>query len=424
MSESQLLDPIQILYDPDTSLSKDAVLLSHGKIKAFGKQARDLGKRLGIPAKSASNKLLAPCLVDPHSILEEPLNGRSETLASLRRKAAQAGYGQLALLPRSSSWRDSPERLQGFKDSTSEVLIHLWGGFTKGGKGQELSPHADLVQHGAIGLAEDDSTLSSELLKRGLVISEMGQFPLLLAPRDVKVQGNGMVREGVEALRAGWWPDPVASETLPLSELLELHRQHPQISLRLMNLSTADGVSLLAKSQTKPMASVCWWHLIADTSTLKPSDIGLRVLPSIGGSQDRLALIKGLSDGTLTAIAVHATPLDEEETKLPFDQRAPGLSGHHLVLPSLWQELIVNSGWSVEKLWEVLSFGPSKMLGLSNEHLSLESSRWLLFDPEEVWTNTFNNQLLPFAANQPWQGEKIIGKIVDCGLKYQGYQPG
>ncbi|MDP6851974.1 MAG: dihydroorotase [Prochlorococcaceae cyanobacterium ETNP1_MAG_8] len=417
MPEAQLLDPIRILHGSDQPVVEDAVLISDKHLIAFGEKARKQANELGLSSTAASQQLLAPCLVDPHSVLEDPISGRSETLISLRHTAVAAGYGQLALLPRSSSWRDRPERLQGFTNPNSDVDIHLWGGFSRDGAGSELSPHADLLQHGALGLADDDLILPVILLQRGLLVGEMGTAPVLLAPRDEQIQGDGMVREGVEALRAGWPPDPFASETLPLRQLLELQQQHPERSLRLMNLATANGVDIMASYASRPMASVCWWHLVADQSRLDPTELGWRVTPSLGSSRDREALINALANGTLTAVAVHAIPLDEEDTQLPPNQLEPGLAGHQLVLPALWQELVVKAGWSVEQLWHALSFGPSQMLNLPEERLNPGSRRWLIFDPDQLWVQDRHDGNTSKAANQPWQGRQLKGRVVACGLR-------
>jgi len=417
MPKSQLFDPVRVLYSSGHSVIEDAALICDGHLIAFGDAARAKAKELGLDPTSNPNQLLAPCLVDPHSFLEEPISGRSETLITLRKTAANAGYGHLALLPRSPSWRDRPERLTGFKNPQSDVIVDLWGSFSRNGEGNELTSHADLLQHGAVGLAEDDYCLPPSLLKQGLVLGEMGSAPVLIAPKDEKIQGNGMVREGVETLRAGWAPDPIASETLPLGDLLELYRQHPECSLRIMNLATASGVAMITSSTYKPMASVCWWHLVADRSVLDPTNLGWRISPSLGGPQDREALAKGLIEGALTAIAVHAFPLDEEDTQLPPDLRLPGLAGHQMVLPALWQELIVKSGWSIEQLWQALSFGPSKMLNRPEERLACGSRRWLLFNPDLPWIQDRGAKDAPSAANQPWQGKQLIGKIITTGLR-------
>lgn len=416
MKRTIFLDPVKILYNSQQSVVLDAVLIVDGYIKAFGNEARTLAEKENIESEPSNHKLIAPCLVDPHSTLKSPFNGKTETLKSLRRKAAEAGYGQVALLPEGSNWRDNPELLNGFEDPNSDISIHLWGSFTIKGKGNELSQHANLLGQGAIGLAECNSLPPVELLRKGFLTNELGKYPVLLAPRDENIQGDGIVREGVETLRAGWSPDPIESETLPLSQLVELQNQYRHISIRIMNLSTAAGMSILKDSSPRPITSVSWWHLIADNANLLTSEIGWRVIPSLGTPKDRKALINGLFQGTLTAVAVNSIALEDSEITGPPEQRLPGLTGYHLVLPCLWDELINKSDWTIEKLWRALSFGPSELLNSKQETLSLGSRRWLIFDPHKKWIPSNNKQRSNIPANEPFKGKELTGKIIECGL--------
>lgn len=425
MQDTQLLDPVRILRGPGHAEQLGAVLIENGVLQEFDQRARERAARQGVPPSDAAHQLIAPCLVDPHSVLEEPVAGRAETLQSLCHCAATAGYGRIALLPRSPCWRDRPERLAGFSNNDPEKLqLHLWGGFSLNGQGTALSPHGDLIEQGAIGLAEDDAMPPLPLLERGLVLSEMGRAPLLLAPRDPDLQGDGLAREGVETLRAGWVPDPCSSELLPLTQLLALQRRHPQRRLRVMNLSTAEAVEELRREDQPPQASVSWWHLLADSQSMTSGDPGWRVRPSIGSRSDRLALQRALVEEVITAVAVHAIPLDGEDMLLPIDQRPPGLSGHHLVLPALWNELVRNGAWSVAQLWQALSFGPAKLLDQPAEHLQTGSCRWLLFDPDLDWTVKREDPGAPQAANLPLLGSQLRGRVVACGLNRSAHQHG
>ena len=81
-----------------------------------------------------------------------------------------------------------------------------------------------------------------------------------------------------------------------------------------------------------------------------------------------------------------------------------------------WDQLVRKSGWEVEKLWEKISFGPSKLLNQAEEKLSLNSNRWLLFDPEKEWVQSNEENHLTTATNQPIKDKKIYGKVIDCGL--------
>ena len=414
-----LLDPVRVLVGSGQDLIHNgAALLVNGELVALGEEARAQGAKLAVPVENAGDQLLAPCLVDPHSVLEEPFCEHHENLASLRHASARAGYGQVALLPRAKAWRDRVERLHGFSsDANDDVRIHLWGALTLDGAGDQLSCHGDLLEHGAIGFCEGDAMPASGLLQRSLLLNEMGAAPVLVAPRDPQLQGGGMVREGVETLRAGWPMDPIASETLPLGQLLELQRLFPQSQLVAMNLSTAEGVALLQHTAVRPQASVHWWHLVTDRNQLSPTAQGWCVRPSLGGPGDRIALIEALENDVITAVSVQAVPLDREDCLLPPGQRRTGLVGHQLVLPTLWQRLVQERGWSIPQLWDALSFGPSRLLQQPEEQLQIGSRRWLLFDPHQRWTASLDHPNASRGANHPLLGQLMHGAVVACGLR-------
>ncbi|MGC6482169.1 MAG: dihydroorotase [Synechococcus sp.] len=419
MPQTVLLDPVRILIGSGQEVINDgAALLINGQLIALGEDARCQGAKDGVPAHNAADQLLAPCLVDPHSILEEPFSQHNENLTSLRHAAARSGYGQVALLPQAKVWRDSVERLHAIGCNTNDdVRIHLWGALTLDGAGEHLSCHGDLLEQGAIGLCDGEAMAAPGLLQRSLVLHEMGTAPVLVAPRDPQLQGDGLVREGVETLRAGWPMDPVASETLPLGQLLELQRLFPQARLVAMNVSTSEGVALLQQAAVRPQSSVHWWHLVTDRSQLSPTAQGWCVRPSLGGPNDRNALIDALDKGVITAVGVHAMPLDQEDCLLPPGQRRTGLVGHQLVLPMLWQLLIQERTWSIPQLWQALSFGPSRLLQQPEERLEIGSNRWLLFNPNQRWQASGDHPDAARGANNPLLGQWLHGAVVACGLR-------
>ena len=412
------LHQVELLAGPrQSATSCDALLAPDGSLLAWGEGATQQAQALGLAPRLAKGWLLAPLLVDPHSVLEQASGGRAEDLASLAGAAAAGGYGTVALLPWASPWRDQPEKLG--LSWPAPMQLELWGSFSIGGADQELVPHGDQLAAGAIGLAGTDQVPPLALMERGLLLGEMGRSPVLLAPRDAGLSGGGFVREGVETLRAGWPPDPVLSETLPLQSLLSLAELRPEARLALMNLATAAGVGLLRQAPRRPMATVGWWHLLADSGNLDPSAEGWRLCPSLGGPRDREALITALADGVLTAVAVHHLPLDAEEILLPLDQRRAGLAGHGgrhgLVLPLLWAELVGRRSWPVQRLWQALSWGGSELLGREPEQLRAGSRRWLLFDPNYGWS--WDRQGCPSrAANHPMGGKQLVGGIRASGL--------
>ncbi|MFM9109045.1 MAG: dihydroorotase, partial [Prochlorococcaceae cyanobacterium] len=175
MTADLLLPRVWLLEGPDQPLKLAAVAIRAGALATITAPEPATGGDDALP-------LLAPCLVDAHSVLEDPLLGRAETLASLAAVAAAGGYGSVALLPWAHPWRDRPERVQLAWPEPQRLL--LWGAFSDGGENRRLAPHGDQLAAGAIGLAGGGALPPVALLERGLQLGEMGQRPVLLAPRD------------------------------------------------------------------------------------------------------------------------------------------------------------------------------------------------------------------------------------------------
>ncbi len=419
MAAPRWLHQVDLLAAPgETAFGSDALIDSQGRLELWGEGVAPRAEALGLGPTAARGWLLAPPLVDPHSVLKQPWHELEENLASLGAAAAAGGYGTVALLPWAQPWRDRPERLQGLQ-WPEPLRLRLWGSLCRDGGDDELALHREQLHAGAIGLAGGDHLPPLALLERGLLLGEMGERPLLLAPRQPELCCGGFVRESVEGLRAGWPLDPPLSETLPLQSLLTLAAARAERRLVLMNLSTAGAVELLAAASSPLPATVSWWHLLADAANLHPTAEGWHLVPSLGRPHDRQALIEGLRRGVISAVAAHHLALDPEEQLLPVDQRRPGLAAHGarhgLVLPCLWQELVNRQGWSAAELWQVLCWGPADLLGEPCESLQSGSQRWLLFDPQApgAWTGRAS---LSRAANQPLLGETICGQVRASGL--------
>ncbi|MFM7268267.1 MAG: dihydroorotase [Cyanobium sp.] len=408
-----LLRQVHVLEGPDLPVRQADVLLAGRRLQTIAPPASAAAGDSDAQVIDAAGLWLAPALVDPHSVLRDPRLGRAETLHSLAAAARAGGYGTVALLPWAGSWRDHPETLDLAWPDPQRLL--LWGAFSQGGEDLELAPHADLLAAGACGLACGPATPGLALLERGLRLGEMASSPVLIAPRDPALSREGFVRERVEALRAGWPVDPPLSEILPLQGLLTLAAALPEPALRLMNISTAEAVDLLRALPSPPQASVSWWHLLADCGSLDPAAEGWRLQPPLGGPADREALIAALAEGVLSAVAVHHEALDAEERLLPLDQRRAGIAGHGLVLPLLWQELVVRRGWSVPQLWQALCWGPCRFVGIEPSTLRAGGQDWILFDPSA--STGFGGGDPSLAANRPDAlGPAGCGRVVASGF--------
>ena len=416
--EQLLLRDVWVVVAPHQPPRRRDVLLDGNRI---GDWSAPGGLAVGddTPVVPAAELWLGPCLVDPYSHLEEA-HGLVEDLQHLAVEALRGGYGTVALSPQATPWRDQPQELIMGCHHGLEFLS--WGSFTTGGAGQDFSNHGALLAAGAVGLAEACCPSHGQLLFHGLQwqadAHRRGEgSPLAIAPRDPHLQAGGVVREGADALRLGLPMDPVASELLPLRQLLQAAElMDGATGLRLLNVSTTAAVACLQHHHPTTMdTAVHWWHLVEDTSGLVRLSDSWRVQPSLGGHRDRQALQQAVRQGLITCITVNHRAIDHQQQLLPVETRPPGLAGHAHVLPLLWEELVEGLGLPVEQLWWLLCWGGQQFLGHPAETLKPGSCRWLLFSPHDPWTMPRHGSGRG-GGNRPWPGRTVQGRVVASGL--------
>ena len=416
-AEQLLLRDVWVVAAPHQAPQRRDVLLDGARIRDWSSPG-GLAVGEAAPVVPAADLWLGPSLVDPHSHLEEA-HGLVDDLPHLAVEALRGGYGTVALSPQATPWRDQPQELIMGHHHGLEWLS--WGSFSAGGAGQDFSNHGGLLAAGAVGLAEESCHGHHQLLLSGLQwqadAHRRGEgLPLAIAPRDPHLQAGGVAREGADALRLGLPTDPVASELLPLQQLLQTaDLVEGATGLRLLNLSTAAAVTCLRRHPHAMATAVHWWHLVEDTAGLSRLSDSWRVQPSLGSPRDRRALLEAVQQGLITCITVNHRAIDRCQQLLPVEERPAGLAGYAHVLPLLWRELVAGLGLPVETLWWLLCWGAQQFLGQPLETLTPGSNRWLLFSPHDQWVMP-----CPGAerggGNRPWQGRTIQGRVVASGL--------
>ena len=416
-AEQLLLRDVWVVAAPHQAPRRRDVLLDGARIRDWSTPG-GLAVGTATPVVPATDLWLGPSLVDPYSHLEEA-HGLVDDLPRLAAEALRGGYGTVALSPQARPWRDQPQELITGCRHGLELLA--WGSFSAGGVGQDFSNHGALLAAGAVGLAEESCRGQHQLLFRGLQWQADAHrrgagAPLAMAPRDPQLQAGGVAREGADALRLGVPTDPVASELLPLRQLLQAaDLVEGNTGLRLLNLSTAAAVACLQRHPRTFAAAVHWWHLVEDTSGLGRLSDSWRVQPSLGNRRDRQALLEAAQQGLITCITVNHRAIDQQQQLLPVEERPAGLAGYAHVFPLLWKELVEDRSFPVETLWWLLCWGAQHFLGHDPEILEPGSSRWLLFSPNDPW-------ILPChgsgrgGANRPWPGRTVPGRVVASGL--------
>ncbi|MBT9312369.1 dihydroorotase [Leptothoe kymatousa] len=356
--------------------------------------------------------ILGPGLVDLYSQSGEPGHESRETLAQLLQASLRGGFTRVGLLPSTTPAIDNPAQVKPRIMSGPDMAQPLpWGAITVGTAGEQLTDLIELHGAGVVGLADGLPLNNGRLVQRLLEYVHPLTLPLALWPCDPSQPG--ICRDGADAIRLGLSPLPSTSETTPLTAILE-EVAVSQCAVHIMRVSTARSVAIIrdAKARGLPItASVTWAHLLFSTADLESYAPSLRLNPPLGTPADRDALIAGLEDGTLDAIAVDHCAYSYEEKAVPFGVAPVGTIGLPLVLPVLWQTFVVTQRWTALQLWGYLSVKPTQCLGLKPATLHPgESTNLTLFDPNHEWFATLAT-LGCDPINTVYSNQRIRGQV-------------
>lgn len=421
----ELLQQVRLI-DPAAGTDRVVdLLLEAGVIRAIAPELADYPSDTCI--RDCRGLVAGPGLVDLYSHSGEPGFEARETLESLMQSAIAGGFTRLNLLPDTNPPIDRAAMVTWVSDRykamtlTSKAVypqLSCWAALTDAVQGQQMTEVGELAAAGVIGFADGKPIANLALLRRLLEYLQPLQKPIALWACDLRLEGNGVMREGKESMLFGLPGSPGMAETTAIAALLECVAAIGT-PIHLMRVSTARGVALIrqAKALGLPItASVTWMHLLLNTTAVASYDPNLRLNPPLGNLTDQMALVEGVAAGVIDAIAIDHSPYTYEEKTVAFAEAPPGAIGLELALPLLWHHLVATQKLSALKLWACLSNQPLQCLNqLPATIAPNNSAELILFDPDQVWLANAQS-LHSIAANTPWFLHEIVGQVTQVWL--------
>jgi dihydroorotase len=359
-------------------------------------------------------------LVDLYSHSGEPGFEERETLVSLMQSAKAGGFTRVCLLPDTSPAIDNSASVSQIHQKIREIRrnlpnIYLWAALTQGVEGQQITEFGELAETGIIGFADGKPLTNLGMVRRILEYLQPIKKPLAFWCCDKHLHGNGMMREGSNAVKFGLPLIPYSCETSAISALLELVATMGT-PVHIMRVSTARGVELIADAKSRGLpvtASTTWMHLLLDSQAVKSYHPSLHLEPPLGNKSDLEALRRGIKGGIIDAIAIEHTPFTYEEKTVAFADAPPGAIGYELALPLLWQNLVETGEFTALELWQALSSRPASCLQQRlGSIVPGKPAELVLFNPHQVWKVESRN-LHTLAANSYWYGQELTGKVIE-----------
>jgi len=403
------------LLDPAGGLDTTGDLLVEGeRIVAVGGELSDSAR--GAEVVSADGLCLAPGLVDMRVQLREPGAEHLESIESGGRAAAAGGVTTMVALPNTDPPVDDVSVVEFLARRAREAKlakVHTYAAATKGLKGHELTEMGLLAANGALGFTDGVKAVADALVMRR-VLAYARSFDLLVLqhPEVPSLARAGEVNEGEIATRLG-----LAGIT-PMAELIMVERDLRLIEItgaryHAAHVSTAAAIEAIRRARTQGLPVTCDTappYFVLNETAIGDYRTFAKLSPPLRSEWDRRAVIEGLRDGTIDAIASDHAPWDQDSKRLPFSSAAYGIVGLETLL-ALSLGLYHNRHLGLLDLMRLLTVNPARILRLPVGRLAVGAPADLvLFDPDQPW-QICPDEFLSKSKNAPFDDRPVKGRV-------------
>ncbi|NOZ02236.1 MAG: dihydroorotase [Deltaproteobacteria bacterium] len=359
--------------------------------------------------------LLAPSFVDLLADFCEPGFEYREDILSGSAAAASGGYTAVCLTPDTDPVCDGADTARFIQEKGREAgLTDLLptGALTRGNLGRTISDLHDLAELGVRAVSTGEGYLADTgLLRHAMEYAGNFGLSVFLINEDPSL-AEGPVHEGMVSTVTGLGATPSAAEEVAVARHIALSAL-TGTHVHLLRLSSEAGVRLVrdAKARGVPVtASVTAHHLVLNEDATATFDSAAKVRPPLRAESDRRALVAGLIDGTIDAVASDHCPRAVEEKVVEFDIAAPGASGIELTFAML-NRLVLSGELDLPTILRALAVGPRKVLGLDGGTLAAgEPADLVLLDRDVSWTPSAS--ALESRGKNPVTTRALVGRPV------------
>ena len=406
------------LLDPASGRDETGALLTEGrKIVDLGPALFADGVPEGIEVVDCAGHCLAPGLVDMHVHLREPGHEHKETLASGGLAAAAGGVTTMACMPNTDPVIDDIALVQFIERrarETSLVRIHPIAAITKGLGGEQLTEMGMLAEAGAVAFSDDGRPVFNSLvMRRAMSYSTAFNALVIQHAEDPNLSACGCMNEGETATRLGLPGIPNASEAVIVERDIRLAeitggRYH------VAHISTLEAIDAVRRAKARGLtvtAEAAPHHFALNETAIGDYRTFAKMAPPLRDEDSRRAVVEGLRDGTIDAIATDHAPHDQDSKRLPLAHAANGVVGLETLL-TLSLELYHNGHIPLLALLGAMTIRPAELLGLDVGRLSVGApADLLLFDldcPWQIEVDAFHSK----SKNSPFDGRPVQGRAL------------
>ncbi|MBE3579115.1 MAG: dihydroorotase [Caldanaerobacter subterraneus] len=413
-----------IVIDGFGGEEKADIFINYGIIKGIDKNI-DVSDAIVIDAEG---KYVLPGFVDMHTHLRQPGFEEKETIKTGTESAAAGGFTTVACMPNTNPPIDSEvvvEYVKAVAQREGVVKVLPIGAMTKGMKGEEITEMAKLKKAGVVALSDDGfPIMSAGIMKRVMTYGKMYDLLMITHCEDKTLSGEGVMNSGIIATMLGLKGIPREAEEVMLARNIILAKA-TGAKLHIAHVSTKGSVELIRRAKEEGVsitAEVTPHHLTLTDEAVYNYDTNTKVFPPLRTREDVEALIEGLKDGTIDAIATDHAPHTKDDKKVPYDMAPFGISGLETVFSVINTFLVQTGIITMKALVNYMSMHPARILGISNGIRVGATADIVIVNPHEEYT-VDKEKFKSKGKNTPYHGMKLKGvveyTIVEGQIRYQ-----
>lgn len=392
------------------------VFVADGKVQKIGENLSESADKV----IDATGKIVAPGLIDMHVHLREPGQEYKEDIKSGTCAAARGGVTSVCCMPNTSPVLDNAPLIEFVKNKAAKegcVNVYPIGAVSKGQKGEQLAEIGDMKEAGAVAVSDDGHPVSNPVLMRhAMEYADMFDVLVISHCEDMNLVAGGSMNEGLVSTRLGLKGIPNAAEEVQIARDVIIAKETGK-RLHIAHVSTAGGVEIIRQAKKQGIrvtAETCPHYFTLTDEAVEGFDTNAKMNPPLRAQKDVDAIIAGLCDGTLDAIATDHAPHHRDEKDVEFAVAANGIVGLETSLALGVTHLVHAGHLTMAELLKKMTCNPADILKIEKGRLEENQDADIVIFADESYTID-KEAFASKSKNTPYHGWEVFGRV-DCTI--------